>query len=91
MWWCSPVRGDKVHAEHDALLRVLSTVGGDHHHVAGYLREGALQTHGLQDKVKRRHEGRGRRTKQQREEVSAAFNKLNLRLFDTFKTIMIAI
>lgn len=46
-----PVRGDKVHAEHDALFCVLSTIGGDHHHVAGYLREGALQTHGLQEKV----------------------------------------
>lgn len=47
----SPVRGDKVHAEHDALFCVLSTIGGDHHHIAGYLREGALQTHGLQENV----------------------------------------
>lgn len=52
-WWHWPIRGDEVHAEHDALLRVLSTIGGDHHHVAGYLRIGAFQTHGLKDKVGR--------------------------------------
>lgn len=49
-----PIGGDEVHAEHDALLCVLPAVGGDHHHVAGYLRVGALQTHSLQRKGGRR-------------------------------------
>lgn len=48
--WHWPIRGDKVHAEHDAFLGVLSTVCGDHHHVTGYLRVGTLQTYSLQKK-----------------------------------------
>lgn len=52
----SPVSGHKVHAKHNALLCVLPAVGGDHHHVAGYLRYGALKTHSLPEKVNRTHE-----------------------------------
>lgn len=52
----SPVSGHKVHAKHDALLCVLPAAGGDHHHVAGYLRYGALKTHSLPQEVNGTHE-----------------------------------
>lgn len=55
--WGSPVSGHKVHAKHNALLCVLPAVGGDNHHVAGYLRYGALKTHSLPEKVNSTHEG----------------------------------
>lgn len=41
---CSPVYWTEIHTQHHALLCVLTTVGWNHHHVAGDLRVGALQT-----------------------------------------------
>lgn len=58
--WGSPVSGHKVHAKHNALLCVLPAVGGDNHHVAGYLRYGALKTHSLPEKVNSTHEAAAR-------------------------------
>lgn len=81
-----PVRGDKVHAEHNALFCVLSTIGGDHHHVAGYLREGALQTHGLQEKVevtwRKGDEGeRGKRKSGKASFLNALEDKKNIYIY----------
>lgn len=49
----SPIHGTEVHAQHHALLCVLTADGGDHHHVAGHLNVGAFQTNRLeQEKTK---------------------------------------
>lgn len=44
----SPIYGTDVHAQHHALLCVLTADGGDHHHVAGHLNVGAFQTNRLE-------------------------------------------
>lgn len=43
----SPIHRTEIHSQHHALLRVLTTIGWDHHHVASDLMVGALQTNRL--------------------------------------------
>lgn len=44
----SPIYRTEIHSQHHALLRVLTAIGWDHHHVAGDLRVSALQSNRLQ-------------------------------------------
>ena len=44
----SPIYRTEIHSQHHTLLCVLTTIGWDHHHVAGDLSVCALQTHRLE-------------------------------------------